>query len=77
MRLILPGRKVNLSPPGECDGTDSRSIGSIPHPKGSVSVHYKVIGGKIEAEIDSPVVGQFSWNGKTAPITAGKNQITL
>jgi len=53
--------------------------GTIPHPSGSITVHYKVKGGKIHAEITLPddVDGLFVWNGKEQYVRGGKNTIKL
>lgn len=53
--------------------------GTIPHPSGSITVHYKVKGGKIQAEITLPedVDGLFVWKGKEQYIRGGKNNIKL
>ena len=53
--------------------------GTIPHPSGAISVHYKVKGGKIQAEITLPadVDGLFVWRGKEQYIRGGKNNIKL
>jgi len=53
--------------------------GTIPHPSGAISVHYKVKGGKIQAEITLPadVDGLFVWKGKEQYIRGGKNNIKL
>jgi hypothetical protein len=53
--------------------------GTVPHPSGTISVHYKVEGGKIQAEITLPadVDGLFVWKGKEQYIRGGKNSIKL
>ena len=53
--------------------------GTIPHPSGSITVHYKVKGGKIQAEITLPedVDGLFVWKGKEQYIRGGKNLVRL
>ena len=53
--------------------------GTMPHPSGEISVHYKVRGGKLQAEVILPegVDGQFVRNGKTQYLHGGKNTFTL
>lgn len=51
--------------------------GTMPHPKGKISVSYKVNGNKLKATIELPenVTGTFVWEGKTTALHAGKNEI--
>lgn len=51
--------------------------GTMPHPKGKISVSYKVSGSKLKATIELPenVTGTFVWEGKTTALHAGKNEI--
>ena len=53
--------------------------GTLPHPVGVISVHYKVKGGKMQAEVTLPdhVDGLFVWNGKEQYLRSGKNQVKL
>lgn len=53
--------------------------GTMPHPAGSISVHYKVRGGKLQAEIKLPegVGGTFVWKGETRQLHGGKNSFVL
>lgn len=53
--------------------------GTMPHPAGSISVHYRIKGKKLHAEITLPedIDGLFVWKGKTHSIQGGKNTITL
>ena len=53
--------------------------GSIPHPSGSISVHYKVKGGKLHAEITLPegVDGTLVWNGQPTVLQSGRNRLRL
>ena len=53
--------------------------GTMPHPAGSVSVHYKMKGKKLQVEITLPegVDGRFLWNGKTQDLHGGKNTFTI
>jgi hypothetical protein len=48
-------------------------------PSGPVSVHYTQTKSALTAEIDMPsgLPGEFIWNGKSYPLKAGKNQLTL
>ncbi len=60
-------------------GTLKEIGGTMPHPKGQITVAYKVNGNKIKASIELPagVTGNFIWKGKTTPIKGGKNEINL
>ena len=53
--------------------------GTMPHPSGEISVHYKVKGQKLQAEVTLPkdVDGLFVWNGKEQYVRGGKNTFTL
>ena len=53
--------------------------GTMPHPAGSVSVHYKRLPNGIEAEIELPsaVEGTFLWKGMTLPVHGGKNKLKM
>lgn len=53
--------------------------GTIPHPSGTVSVHYKVKGGKLQAEISLPegVEGTLIWNGRRTVLRSGRNSLRL
>ena len=53
--------------------------GTMPHPSGEISVHYKVKGDKIQAEVVLPkdVDGLFIWNGRQRYVRGGKNSFTL
>ena len=53
--------------------------GTMPHPEGSITVHYQVKGKKIKAEVELPagVDGLFLWNGKQQYLRGGKNSFTL
>jgi hypothetical protein len=53
--------------------------GEIPHPNGKIAVNYKVQKGRLRAEINVPekASGSFVWKGKTYPLKAGKNTLTL
>lgn len=52
--------------------------GTMPHPAGSISVHYLVRGKKLQAEIILPegVDGTFVWKEKKHYLRSGKNTIT-
>ena len=53
--------------------------GTMPHPAGSVSVHYKRLPDGIEAEIELPsgIEGTFLWKGMTLPVHGGKNKLKM
>lgn len=51
--------------------------GTMPHPKGSMSVSYKLENGKWKIQIDTPVAGNFVWKGKLIPLKVGDNQIVM
>ena len=53
--------------------------GTMPHPAGSISVHYKFKGKKLGAEIILPegVDGTFVWKGEKRYLRSGKNNINL
>ena len=53
--------------------------GTMPHPAGEISVHYKVKGKKLQVEITLPdaVDGVFVRNGESRPLRGGKNAFTI
>ena len=53
--------------------------GTMPHPAGEISVHYKVKGRKLQVEITLPdaVDGVFVRNGESRPLRGGKNAFTI
>ena len=53
--------------------------GEIPHPSGMISVDYKRTGRKVKATITLPegVYGEFIWQGKSAKIKSGINNVTI
>ena len=53
--------------------------GTMPHPSGSISVHYKVKGKKLQAEITLPegIGGSFIWKGQENTLHSGKNSLCL
>ena len=53
--------------------------GQIPHPAGAVSVHYKVKGKTLQAEVTLPegVDGVFRSGGRDYPLHAGKNEFKI
>ena len=53
--------------------------GTMPHPSGEISVHYKVKGKKLQVEVTLPkdIDGLFVWNGKEQYVRGGKNTFTL
>jgi hypothetical protein len=60
-------------------GSINNISGEMPHPKGKISVQYKVSSGKINAVINLPgkVDGRFVWKSKSYPLKPGKNAINL
>ena len=60
-------------------GSINNISGEMPHPKGKISVQYKVSNGKINAVINLPekVDGRFVWKSKSYPLKPGKNVISL
>lgn len=54
--------------------------GTMPHPKGNISVDLKKVGeSELQGEIVLPegLTGQFIWNGKTVTLSDGKKKIQL
>lgn len=53
--------------------------GSIPHPKGQVSVDYQLVNGKwrVKVELPKTITGTFSWKGKILPLKEGLNSLVL
>ena len=53
--------------------------GTMPHPAGEISVHYKVKGKKLQVEITLPdaVDGIFVHGGESRPLRGGKNAFTI
>lgn len=72
-----PGfRRVQIRPfLGELE----RVSGSIPHPKGEVSVALERAGNALKAEIALPagVSGEFAWRGTRRPLAPGRNTLTV
>ncbi|MNF07930.1 hypothetical protein D3C80_2082180 [compost metagenome] len=52
--------------------------GTIPHPKGSIAVSYKLENGKWKIQIELPktITGKFVWKAKTIALKEGLNQIS-
>jgi hypothetical protein len=68
-----PGfRRVRIHP---FLGALERVSGSIPHPRGEVSVKLERAGSRLRAEITLPdgVSGAFSWKGAERPLVPGSN----
>lgn len=58
-------------------GAIARIAGTMPHPKGNISVSY-VKGKKawqIDVELPADTDGEFVWNGVATPIKSGKNHL--
>ena len=80
-RRTIPGspiafRRVRIEP----HLGDLKEIGGeMPHPTGSIRVHYRVKGKKLQAEITLPdgVEGLFVWKGNEHALRRGKNVLTL
>ncbi|MEP7142132.1 MAG: alpha-L-rhamnosidase C-terminal domain-containing protein [Ferruginibacter sp.] len=53
--------------------------GTIPHPKGNISVDYKAANNKwtVQIELPAAVTGTFLWKGKTMPLKGGVNKFSL
>ncbi len=54
--------------------------GSIPHPKGQISVHLNLLSdGKLEADIELPpdTPGELVWKGQSHPLQPGKSRLQL
>ena len=53
--------------------------GTMPHPSGEISVHYKRKGQKLQVEVVLPddIDGRFVWNGKEQHVRGGKNAFTV
>ena len=61
-------------------GSLRRVSGSMPHPKGMISVRYALDeSGTLQAQISLPdgVTGTFRWKGQTRPLTGGNQSLTL
>jgi alpha-L-rhamnosidase len=48
-------------------------------PRGPVSVRYRIVNGALKAVLELPpgLPGVFVWNGKSHPLHAGRNRLTL
>lgn len=76
IRSDSPGfRHVVISP---SLGEITEASGSIPHPKGNISVSYRV-GKKLKADIILPpeVTGTFVWRGRQLPLHPGRQSVEL
>jgi len=49
--------------------------GVVPHPQGEIKIAYQV--GAASIELPGTVSGQFIWKGKSYPLKAGKNNLTI
>jgi len=60
-------------------GTLERVSGSIPHPKGEISVRLERTGRALRADVSLPagVSGEFSWMGVRRPLAPGANAFTV
>ena len=68
--------KIKISPHL---GSITDIAGEMPHPKGKISVKYKVLKGSLQAEINLPenTSGSFVWKDKSYDLKGGKNSLTL
>lgn len=60
-------------------GSLSRVSGTVPHPKGEVSVRLSRTGAKILADISLPpgVTGEFVWRGIRRPLSSGRSRFRM
>src|SRR6185503_105193 len=60
-------------------GKLTRVAGTIPHPKGEVSVKLTLKDERLEAEVSLPanVTGEFVWRGMRRPLKAGMNRLSI
>lgn len=60
-------------------GKLTQASGSIPHPKGEIAVRLKLVGGKLDAEVNLPqqVTGEFVWHKQRRPLKGGLNKLSL
>ena len=58
-------------------GKLTHAAGSIPHPRGQVSVKLALEGSKLEAEVALPegTTGEFVWRGARRDLSAGRNRL--
>jgi alpha-L-rhamnosidase len=72
---LAPGfRRVLIQPHL---GKLARASGTIPHPKGEISVRFDLRDAKPSAQIVLPagVDGELRWKGMTRPLVSGKNEV--
>jgi hypothetical protein len=70
-----PGfRRVTIRP---FLGKLTHAAGSIPHPRGEVSVKLALEGSKLEAEVALPegTTGEFVWRAARRELAAGRNRL--
>ncbi len=60
-------------------GKLERVSGTIPHPRGEISVRLVRQGDRLEADLHLPegVTGDFIWNGKTHPVSSGSTRLKM
>lgn len=76
IRPAGPGfNRVSISP---ALGSLKRAAGRMPHPKGEISVEYRLHGDVLQAEVSLPqeVSGAFSWRGSGLQLHGGTNSIS-
>jgi hypothetical protein len=72
-----PGwQRVSLRP---ALGSLQQASGTIPHPRGELSVAYAVKNGRLEARIQLPpgVEGELHWGGQTRTLPPGRSVVSL
>ncbi|WP_224249291.1 alpha-L-rhamnosidase-related protein [Hyalangium gracile] len=72
-----PGwQRVSLRP---ALGSLPQASGTIPHPRGELSVAYAVRNGRLEARVQLPpgVPGELTWGGQTRALAPGRSVVTL
>jgi hypothetical protein len=60
-------------------GKLTQASGSIPHPKGEITVNLKLVGGKLNAEVSLPkdVDGEFLWRAQRRALKSGLNRFSF
>jgi hypothetical protein len=56
-------------------GALTTASGSIPHPQGTITVEYKLDAGHLTARVETPVAGEFVWQGRRTPLHSGSNAL--
>jgi alpha-L-rhamnosidase len=60
-------------------GKLTKVSGSIPHPKGEISVKLEIRSGRLEAEVELPMglSGEFRWQGKSQRLSGGLTKLSF